>query len=86
MGSSQGHVDELPVHEVKLDGFWCGKYEVTVEQFRKFTEATGYKTDAELEGTGLVLQHNQWMEIKSFNWKNGFNLKLSCHSRYFNFN
>ncbi|MEI7635631.1 MAG: SUMF1/EgtB/PvdO family nonheme iron enzyme, partial [bacterium] len=28
--------DESPVHRVELDGFWLGKCEVTVGQFKKF--------------------------------------------------
>ncbi|CAN2041860.1 formylglycine-generating enzyme [Candidatus Magnetomoraceae bacterium gMMP-15] len=32
--------DEGPVHEVCVDGFWMGKYEVTVGQYMKFVKAT----------------------------------------------
>lgn len=39
--------DELPLHDVKLDGFWIDKYEVTNEEFAKFVKATGYVTVAE---------------------------------------
>ena len=39
--------DELPLHDVKLDGFWIDKYEVTNEQFVKFTNETNYVTVAE---------------------------------------
>lgn len=39
--------DELPLHDVKLDGFWIDRNEVTNEQFEKFTRATGYVTVAE---------------------------------------
>jgi len=40
--------DEKPAHKVTLSkGFWMGKHEVTVGQFRRFAETTGYKTDAE---------------------------------------
>ncbi len=43
-GSWAGNCDdnEKPVHEVCLDGFWMGKYEVTINQYRKFLQATGY--------------------------------------------
>ena len=35
-------------HEVEIStGFWLGKYEVTVGQFRRFVEATGYDTGDE---------------------------------------
>jgi formylglycine-generating enzyme required for sulfatase activity len=39
--------DEMPVHEVSVDGFWMGKYEVTLSQFDQFVTDTGYITDAE---------------------------------------
>ena len=48
MGGNTGQKDEQPVHTVKLDGFWIGKFEVTNADFSKFTEATGYKTVAEV--------------------------------------
>ena len=40
--------NEKPAHQVRLTkDFYLGKYEVTVAQFRKFIEATGYETNAE---------------------------------------
>ena len=33
MGSESGNADERPVHEVCLDGFWLGKYEVTQDEW-----------------------------------------------------
>ena len=42
-----GEMDENPVHEVELDGFYIDKTEVTNAQFLKFVEATGYVTMAE---------------------------------------
>ncbi|MFP4429091.1 MAG: SUMF1/EgtB/PvdO family nonheme iron enzyme [Desulfovermiculus sp.] len=33
--------NELPVHEVCLDGFWMGRYEVTIDQYRTFLLDTG---------------------------------------------
>jgi len=35
----QGSADETPVHEVWLDGFWMGKYPVTVDQYLVFARA-----------------------------------------------
>jgi formylglycine-generating enzyme required for sulfatase activity len=53
MGGSGGGDDELPVHKVTISKpFYLGRYEVTVEQFRRFVEETGYTTDAE-KGTGF---------------------------------
>ena len=47
MGTPYSEADallsEVPVHEVEISrGFWLGKYEVTVGQFRRFVEATEY--------------------------------------------
>ena len=48
MGDSMGLYDEKPVHKVTITNpFYLGQYEVTVEQFRRFVEGTGYVTDAE---------------------------------------
>jgi len=33
---------EKPVHEVSLQAYWIGKYEVTNQQFERFVAATGY--------------------------------------------
>ncbi len=38
-GSEQDDDAERPVHTVKVDGFWMGKYEVTQEQYEKIMEA-----------------------------------------------
>jgi len=53
MGDDNGHDDEKPAHKVTISKpFYLGRCEVTVEQFRRFVEATGYTTDAE-KGTGF---------------------------------
>jgi formylglycine-generating enzyme len=53
MGSPETEVgtssDETQ-HQVKLSDFYMSKYELTVAEFRKFVEATNYKTDAEKGG------------------------------------
>ncbi|MBS1954227.1 MAG: formylglycine-generating enzyme family protein [Cyanobacteria bacterium SZAS-4] len=43
--------DARPIHRVYVDAFWMDKTEVTNEQFRKFVQATGYKTIAEVAPT-----------------------------------
>jgi formylglycine-generating enzyme len=39
--------NEQPPHQVWVDGFWIDEHAVTNADFRKFVEATGYKTTAE---------------------------------------
>jgi sulfatase modifying factor 1 len=47
MGAIDGAVDEQPLHDVKVRGFWIDKTEVTNEQFARFVSDTGYITFAE---------------------------------------
>lgn len=45
--------DEAPVHKVRITrSFYLGQYEVTVGQFRRFVEASGYQPESEADGTG----------------------------------
>lgn len=47
--------DDRPVHPVILTRpFYMATTEVTVGQFKRFVEATGYKTTAETSGSGIV--------------------------------
>ena len=43
----EGGENEIPVHRVTLDDFYISSYEVTVGEFKKFVQKTGYKTSAE---------------------------------------
>jgi formylglycine-generating enzyme required for sulfatase activity len=57
MGSPDGEPgrdgDEGPVHDVELTKpFYMAAHTVTIGQFKEFVKATGYKTEAESEGTG----------------------------------
>ena len=58
MGSndSEGHPDEGPMHEVKINSFWIDITEVTNLQFKEFVDATGYVTTAEMKP--------DWNELK----------------------
>jgi formylglycine-generating enzyme required for sulfatase activity len=72
MGSNN-YDDEKPPHSVYLDGYWIGKFEVTVSQFKIFVNDTGYVTEAESSGgayawTGLI--RKKWKQKKGVNWKN----------------
>ena len=48
MGSDKYYQEEAPVHRVTVDGFWTDTQPVTNAEFRRFVEATGYVTFAEV--------------------------------------
>jgi formylglycine-generating enzyme required for sulfatase activity len=49
MGSDKHYSEEAPAHRVTVDGFWIDRTPVTNREFRKFVNATGYVTFAELK-------------------------------------
>lgn len=67
--------DEFPRHRVRITKpFQLGKYEVTVAQFRRFADETGYKTEAEKDGLGgwgydAATGKCRGRDVK-FNWRN----------------
>jgi formylglycine-generating enzyme required for sulfatase activity len=48
MGSDTHYAEEAPVHRVTVDVFWIDRAPVTNREFRKFVNATGYVTFAEI--------------------------------------
>ena len=48
MGSDRHYPEEAPPHLVNVDGFWIDRTPVTNREFRKFVNATGYITFAEI--------------------------------------
>ncbi|WP_353155238.1 formylglycine-generating enzyme family protein [Herminiimonas fonticola] len=45
--------DEAPVHKVRITrAFYLGQHEVTVGQFRRFLQASGYQPESEADGSG----------------------------------
>lgn len=71
MGSDQGHDDEKPVHEVRLDPFLIDKHEVTNRQFAAFVEDTGFVTRAERDGYawGFLEGDSDFRKIEGANWR-----------------
>jgi formylglycine-generating enzyme required for sulfatase activity len=49
MGSDKHYPEEAPEHSVKVGGFWIDRTPVTNRDFRKFVNATGYVTFAEIK-------------------------------------
>ena len=76
MGDSfdDGLADEKPNHEVCLDTFFMGKSAVTVGQFRRFVDETGYRTEAEKGGGCYGYKGDKWAKQSDFTWRlPGFN-------------
>jgi len=51
---------------VTVSDFYIGKYEVTVAEFKKFIDASNYKTDAEKNGYSYIYD-GSWVKKK---WSN----------------
>ena len=65
-------LSEQPRHRVRLtDPYLMCAHEVTVAQFRKFVESSGYKTEAETDGKGGVgFPSGKKTQKPEWNWKN----------------
>jgi len=62
-----------PRHTVQLHRFWISDAETTNDQFSRFVKATGYKTDAERRGYGMVALEGmmdwEWKEMPGACWR-----------------
>jgi len=67
-GDEEYFQKEHPVHEVELDGFWMGKFEVTNAQFRKFrpSHASGEWEGRDLNGDNQPAVRVTWNNAKAF--------------------
>jgi formylglycine-generating enzyme required for sulfatase activity len=63
MGSNSGEADEKPVHEVCVDGFWMGKYEVTQGQWEKIM---GDNPSSFKSGDDYPVEEVSWEDTKKF--------------------
>src|SRR5689334_7861503 len=71
MGTEDGFPYEAPVHQVTLRAFYLDKNPVTVAEFEKFIQATGYKTDAEKFGWSGVFDPaaKSWTKVDGATWR-----------------
>ncbi|MCP4408103.1 MAG: SUMF1/EgtB/PvdO family nonheme iron enzyme, partial [Gammaproteobacteria bacterium] len=63
MGSNEGDSDEKPVHEVCVDGFWMGKYEVTQGQWEKIM---GDNPSKFKKGDHYPVEQVSWDDVQGF--------------------
>ncbi|WUW19310.1 formylglycine-generating enzyme family protein [Streptomyces sp. NBC_01463] len=61
--------DESPQHPVSIPAFHIDRHPVTNEAFARFAEATGYRTAAEVRGTGAVYGSSYWQMLAGANWR-----------------
>lgn len=71
MGTADGMHFEQPVHSVTVKPFLIDPAEVTVGEFAKFVEATGYRTEAEKFGNSGVfdLETGEWRMTNGADWR-----------------
>jgi formylglycine-generating enzyme required for sulfatase activity len=63
MGSNEGDSDEKPVHEVCVDGFWVGKYEVNQGEWQRIM---GNNPSRFKKGDHYPVEKVSWNDIKEF--------------------
>lgn len=68
--------DESPPHRVALHGFFMDATLVTRLDFKRFVDATGYRTTAEKQGMGVGAQEGmndwEWERIPGASWRRPF--------------
>jgi formylglycine-generating enzyme required for sulfatase activity len=64
-----GYDSERPAREVKLGHYGVGQYPVTVGEFRRFVEATGYHTEAERGDGAYIKSKREWKKAKDASWR-----------------
>ena len=65
----QGTKEEEPVHPVHFaKPFAIGAHEVTVGEFRRFADATGYRSEAE-QGSGCYVFNGKWEGRPNASWR-----------------
>jgi len=71
MGNEGGAPDQQPAHEQQVKPFYLGKHPVTVAEFRRFVEETGYSTEADSYGNAGVFLFDQgrWNLVDGANWE-----------------
>jgi formylglycine-generating enzyme required for sulfatase activity len=97
MGSDDYYPEEAPAHRVTVDGFWIDRTPVTNREFRRFVNATGHVTFAEIPpaakdypgalphmlkaGSLVFTPPKQGQPVDLRNWANWWNFKFGANWR-----
>jgi formylglycine-generating enzyme required for sulfatase activity len=68
MGSDEYYPAERP-HRVDLDAYFIDTYETTTARFRRFVEATGYRTMAERDGASIAWTGTTFDKVAGATWR-----------------
>lgn len=74
MGSNSGHWNEMPLHEVCVDDFYLGKYEVTNRQYRLFKSShkSMEYNGKSLNGADQPVVYVTWKDVSEYaEWLSG---------------
>lgn len=82
MGSSNDPNFKRAGHPETIKSFYLAKYEVTLEEFEQFIDATNYETDADKAGGSMVLVDKHHETKSGINWKYDANGKLQSGFEY----
>lgn len=71
IGSNNRLPNQKPAFETKVSAFYLDKSPVTVAEFRRFIEATGFVTEADKFGNAGVyhIQQGRWSLVDGANWE-----------------
>jgi formylglycine-generating enzyme required for sulfatase activity len=69
MGRNDGEEDERPAHEVEVGSFYLDKYEVTRQQYKKFTDATGRPVPRNWTSNGALAPGERLLPVTFVTWQ-----------------
>jgi len=82
MGSNNGDADERPVHEVCVNGFWMGKYEVTQAEWRSIMGNIPFRNKSDRHPAQNVTWNDTQAFIRALNDRSGDSFRLPTEAEW----